>query len=173
MSDLETVNSTKLTITKLSKLQRHIIHEFIRSRWIERKELYDIAFSVATEYEPRETKQTKQRRQQYYENEVEIFKEHPEFRVLGSPRLANPIERNLEPSYDKADDEILSNLFKAAFYRSLKRLKQRDILLEYTAIITEKDGKKRYAVIMALSEKTKKAFQGCISLRDAIREVQP
>ena len=148
MSDLETVNSTKLTITKLSKLQRHIIYELIVwGGWVTKDMLTLIAHRVADVYESPETEATKQQTQLSFETEMAVYHEARYLFLNGKPKKPELRDRNFDFSEfsDGGDREIpLSNRFKAAFYRSYKHLKKRRIIRKETLLFQYRESEERY-----------------------------
>jgi len=156
------VNSTKLTVSKLSKLQRLIIHRLIdRGGW---EELSQIAYMVAYEFEPRLDEKTKDEIKSNHLAKLMILLEKPDIlAILGKPDMEEPYERNFIVS-QITDGEVLSNNFKAFFYRAVKRLKERNIVRTDWYRIRRGDEESKWKRALELTADSIEMFQGCINL---------
>jgi len=109
------VNSNKLTVTRLSSLQKLILKK-LREREGEAL-LVTLAYDVAESYDMRKTERVKRSEREFEER---AQKRGLSFLLLDS-RLKNRIKGS-------KGDYILDGKFKATFYRSVTRLVHRGLL---------------------------------------------
>ncbi len=126
----QTVNSHRITVSKLSRLQKLILQE-IKNFALDygsspgssdgRISLTTLSSEVADKYEPCITESTRLR-EEAPEDEV----------VAGVRRKLRLPKRTLPPNHEIGNTEtgylVLSPKFKASFYRSLRRLEDRGLI---------------------------------------------
>ena len=115
MSNQITVNSTKLTITKLSRLQKNILLEISP---IHGNITSSLAHDVALIYHSRKRPETI--KQDNFD--ISFFKEH------GGLTAAERIKSDPNRTLGEAGEQILADKFKATYYRSIKRLRHRGLI---------------------------------------------
>ena len=118
----QTVNSHRITVSKLSRLQKLILQE-IKTNPHSRDgsiSLTTLSSEVADKYEPHITESTRLREAQEDEE------------IAGVRRKLRLPKRTLPPNHEIGNTEVgylvLSPKFKASFYRSIRRLKERGLI---------------------------------------------
>lgn len=119
------VNFAKITVSRLSKLQKLILSELKEDPLLQEI----LARRVADKHEVKKTERTLRKAQENEKYMDDLRKEHPGFVAALGP--APTLKENYEwGSYERSP--ILSKQFRATFYRALKRLRERRLIRRYS-----------------------------------------
>lgn len=118
----QTVNSHRITVSKLSRLQKLILQEINTGPYSNdgRVSSQTLSFYVADKYEPRITERTR--------SEEEAPEDPIVTTVRRKMRLPKPARTPPNFVVGHLEGYILSPKFKASFYRSIRRLKERGLI---------------------------------------------